>query len=151
MEKQNFSVILITAPTGEVFVCMRSTDRMRFLNCKTLFYYNSQVFKDLLEEFWWFQFKKDIVGENLSKKEAENLVWEWCQFCKLNGVLLNKRVPVPVELNKRRNAEYQRRWRENHKEEYNRRHNDYYWSNRERLIERQKEYNRRKKAGKEVL
>lgn len=151
METQKYNVILITAPTGEVFVCMRSTDRMRFLNCKTLFYYNSKVFKDLLEEFWWFQFKKDIVGENLSKKEAENLVWEWCQFCKLNGVLLNKRIPVPVELNERRNAEYQRRWRKTHRKEYNRKRLNYYYAHQEEMCRRQREYNRRKKAGKEGL
>ena len=154
METQKYSVILVTAPDGMVFVCMRPADRLKFFNCKSLFFNNCKVLRPYLYYFYWFQFKKEVVGENLSKEEAQELVYEWSEFCRLNGVLLNQRIQVPLGLNKNRNAEYQRRWRENHKEEYNRRHNDFYWNNRERLIERQKEYNRKrkenKKAGKEA-
>lgn len=145
METQNYSVILVTAPDGNIFICMRPSDRLKFLNCKSLLFNNCKALRPYLYRFNLSQFNKEMVGENLSKEEAQELVYEWSEFCRANGVLLNKRIPVPLHLNPDRNKEYQKKWVSTHKEEHNRRVNEYYWQNREKCIQRQIEYNRRRK------
>lgn len=151
METQKYSVILVTAPDGHIFICMRPSNRLKFLNCKSLLFNNCKALRPYLHCFYWLEFKKEIVGENLSKEEAQELVYEWSEFCKANGVLLNQRIPVPLHLNPDRNAEYQRRWCKNNKEENRRKANEYYWQNREKCIQRQIEYNRRRRMEKKKI
>lgn len=150
MKKENktFTVFSITAPTGDVFVGMTSGDIRKRLYVK-LFMITS--LKEYIEEFGWENLEKNVIKESMDKEEAQRFLFETACFLRANGVLINKRLPVPLNLNPDRNKEYQIKWRLSHKEENKRRANEYYWNNREKCIERQIEYNRRKKNEKHTF
>ena len=143
MEEKNYCVYSITAPTGDVFLGI-SSQNIRYRLNPVL--YRTTSLQPYIGEFGWDRLEKRVVEYNITKEEAQTLLWENACFCRANGVLINKRINVPLELNKDRNRESQRKWRETHREELNRRCNEYYWRNRDRCIARQIEYNNRKKG-----
>lgn len=142
MKEKTYSFYTITTPDGMVFVGMTSGDPNKRFYPKL---FSITSLNPYIEQWGWDMLEKKVVKGNLTKEEAQELVLDTSSFCRENGVLINKRVQVPESMNPNRNNEYQRRWREAHREEFNRRVREYYYSHRDLCIARQMEYNRRKK------
>ena len=143
MEEKKYSVYSISTPDGKVYYSL-CTGFVKYKFYPSL-YKNNKAIQPYIERYGWDSLVKDILLMDATEKEAKSLLYEKVKEARDDGVSLNMKIPLPPGYPKEwRQLEYQRRWREAHPEKNRENAAAYYYNNRERCIERQKAYNRRR-------